>query len=298
MNKKFCTGLLFFCIIPLLYSQERIISFDNNWTVDLSVNYHFLRFDHEDLFGCRGNKPLDIGIGVRYKKVALGFHVELPFSSEFYNPASESFDLNLDYIEEKFIVDTFFSRYHSFFIDNYRTANPFAEGDSKVDLSILTTGVSFRWILNYEKHSLRGVYKLDRRQTISGGSPTFGCGAYYHSIHSADNKLPGYETRRHFIYTGPLAGYSYTWILGSGAFFNIDIVGGINPGLNTNEMKFVFVPALFPNLTFGFHFNTWSLISSVDVKFFIALQSYQLDTADWHQLSKINLTLLKVSKRF
>ena len=296
MYKKFCSVLLFLLIVPSLYSQEKIISFDNNWTIDLSLNYHYLLFDQEDLFGCRGNKPLDVGIGIRYKKIALGYDFELPFFSEYYAPSSQSFDLNFDYIAENYIATAFLIRYNSFFVKENQFTDLFR--DSEVNLDILQVGLTFRWALNSETYTLRGVYKLDRKQTISGGSPILGFGVYYHSIYSADDKLPGYDTKQHFIYSGLLVGYSYTWILGSGAFFNNEIVGGINPGFNTDGMKYIFIPSLFPKLTFGFHFNSWSIISSVDVKFFITMQSYEVDSADWHQLSKINITLLKVSVRF
>ena len=297
MNKKTCAVLLLlFCIIPLLYSQEKIITFDNNWTIDLSLNYHFLQFDQENIFGCRGNRPLDVGIGVAYKKIALGYNIELPFFSEYYAPSSQSFDMNLDFLGESYVVTTFLSRYHSFFINKYEELDLFT--DDNVDLDILSMGVSIRWLLNYEAHTLRGVYTLDRKQTISSGSPIIGFGFYYHSIYSADDNLPSYETRQHFIYSGLLIGYSYTWIFGRGAFLNIDTVAGINPGFNTNEMKYVFIPSAFPNFSFGFHFNTWSLISSVNFRFFMTIQSYEINAADWHQLSKMNVTFLKISKRF
>ena len=303
MNKRrYAVLLLSFFIIPLLFSQERqgrFVSFDNNWTIDLSLNFNFLQFDQENLFSCRGNKPLDIGIGLRYKKIALEFNVTLPFFTEFYHASSESFDLNFNYIENKYIINTFFSRYNSFFIKNYQimdTAVPVTDTD--VDLGILSTGASFRWILNSEIHSLRGVYKLDRQQTVSSGSLTLGVGIYYHSLYSADKNLPGYETKQHFIYTGPLVGYSYTWIFKNNAFFNIDVAGGINPGLNASEKKFVFIPALFPNATFGYHFKTWSIATSLSIRYFIAIQSYQIYSADLYQMSKIHLTIFKVSKRF
>ena len=278
------------------YSQEEIIPFNNNWTISLSINYHFIRFDQEDLFGCRGNKPLDMGMGIRYKKIALNFHIELPFSAEFYNPTSDSFDLNFDYIGENFIVNSYFSRYHSFFINNHQITEILSV--SEVDLDILSTGLSFRWVLNPKTHSLQGVYKLDRKQTISSGSPILGFGIYYHSIYSADEKLPGYETKQHFIYTGPLAGFSYTWLFGGGMFFNTNIVGGINPGLNSDEMKFVFIPSLFPDITLGLNYKTWSFTASLDLKLFLTLQSYQINSAGWNNLSKFNITLFKITKRF
>ena len=304
MNKRRCAVLLLsFFSIPLLFSQERrerFVSFDNNWTVDLSLNFNFLQFDEQDLFSCRGNRPLDIGIGLRYKKIGLAFHIALPIFTEFYHASSESFDFNFDYIEEKFAVNTFFSSYHSFYIKNQQTKDSVVPAaNTNIDLGILSTGASFRWILNSDIHSLRGVYKLDRQQTVSSGSPTLGVGIYYHSIYSADKNLPGYETKQHFIYTGPLVGYSYTWIFKNNAFFNIDVVGGINPGLNASEKKFVFIPALFPNATFGYHFKTWSIATSLSIRYFIALQSYQiLNAADRYQLSKMNWTIFKISKRF
>ena len=297
MNTK-CHAALFLllCIIPPLYSQEEIISFDNNWTIDLSANYHYLQFDQENLFGCRGNKPLDIGIGVRYKKIALGFNIELPYSAEFFHPNSESFDLNLDYFGNSFVIDTYFSRYHSFFINNHQLEDLFDNTD--VDLDILMTGMFACWVPKHKIHTLRGVYKLDEKQTVSNGSPIFGFGFYYHSVFSGDDKLPGYDTKQYFIYTGPLGGFSYTWVMGKGAFLNFNFIAGINSGLNTNKMKAVYIPAFFPGLIIGYHFKTWSLVSSVDAKIFLIIQSYEIETADWYNLCKMNITLLKITKRF
>jgi len=295
-KKRYAVVIFLICLCFPLYPEEAFVPFDNNWTIDLSLNFGFLRFTEENIFNCRGNKPLDLGIGLRYKKIALAFNIALPFFAEYYHASSESFDINLNYMEDRFVVNSYFSRYNSFYISRLEIMNPAA--GTHVDLGITSTGASVRWNLNPGVHTLQGVYRLNRQQTVSGGSPTIGFGAYYHSIYSADKNLPGYETKQYFIYSGPLFGYSYTWIYGKNSFFNFDIAGGINPGLNVREMQFVFIPALFPNMTFGIHFKTWSIASSVGIRFFIAFQSYEILTADWYQLSKINLTLIKISKRF
>jgi len=290
--KLFVFIINIFCIFPLLYAQENVLSFDKNWALDVSLNYHTLQFYQSDSFVCRGNKPLDLGLEIRYKKFELGFNIELPFLYEYYYPRSESFDINTKYIGERVVTNINFSKYSSFYIDEYQDMG------KEVDLDIMSTGFSVYWILDHEKHSLRGVYKLDRKQTVSSGSPLIGFGGYYNSIHSNDNKLPGYEDKQHFIYLSPLAGYSYVWIFGSGLFLNIDITVGANHGLHINERKFVLMPMAFPNMTFGYHFNTWSVNASVGANMYLAIQSFNNENIDWHQLLKINAVLLNVSKRF
>ena len=292
MHKKFSVILfLFFITIPLLYGQRSIQSFDNNWTINLTVNYHSLLFVQDTFFICRTNKPLDLGFGVKYKKFALGFSIELPYTSEYFRPQSESFEFNLDYVAQKFIVNAYLSRYHSFFTDNLM------DGNKAIDLDIMSAGSSFRWILNYERHSLQGIYKLDRKLTSSSGSPLVGFGAYYNTLYSDDKKLPGYETRQHYIYASPLVGYSYILVLPGQIFIQSDLVVGINNGLNVNEQKFAFMPIISPHATIGQHLGSWTFSFSFDATYFVNFQSFQ-DGLEWHQLVKMKIAMLRIMKRF
>ena len=295
--------------IEIPQMQENILKFSNNWTINASLNLQMLFFTQEDLFQCRGNKPLSMGIGVSYKKIALGFSFDLPLlyenNSTFsesnkiqFDRVPESINMEFDYIGDKFVVNTHLNRHKSFFINEINFTDRIEVTDSAVDLDIWLAGISFRWILRHERLSLQGVYKLNRRQITSSGSPLLGFGIYYNSISSQDMKLPGYETMQHYLYASPLIGYSYSWVFDHGLFINLDLGLGMNYGLNITKREFAFMPVILSNFTIGYHFRTWSFNASFDTNVFFSIQSFEAENTDWHRLIKLNITLFKISKRF
>ena len=295
--KKISAIVILFICISTLYAQENIVSFDNKWTVDLSMNYSLLRFQQNELFNCLGHKPIGLTIGAKYKNFGGSYTFQLPFLTEYYQPFSETFDLEFDYFMEKFTASLSFTRYKSFYIDEIFKGS-ILNNDKKVNLEILSIGASIRWVLNYRNHSLRGVYELNRQQKYSSGSFIIGLGVYYNSLYSDDLKLPLYETKQHYVSLAvPLVGYSYSWIFGSGFFLNADVMIGINNGLNFNNMKYEFMPSFFPNITLGMHQKTWSFSASINAKVFISVQSID-NNFQWYQLTKISSTFFKISKRF
>jgi hypothetical protein len=293
--------LLFNCI-SFAYTQENIIPFDNNWTFDLSMNYNFLQFQQNEAFNCTGHKPIGVDIGARYKNIGANFTFQLPILTQYVQPLSETFDIALDYYADKFIASVVFTRYKSFYINDINTSNFSGDiipnNNQKVDLEILLAGTSFKWILNHRNHSIRGVYVLDKMQRHSNGSFILGLGFYYNTIHSNDQLLPGYETKQHSLFLTPLAGYSYSWIFGSGFFLNADITLGVNAGLNITKSRFEFMPTIQPNMTIGYHLNTWSFSASVNAKLFMSVHSSVNNNYDWYLLSRISITLFKITKRF
>lgn len=301
MNWKLFFIIFFtvFFTVHLFSQEDEIVMFDSNWIVGLSLNYNEMGFTNNNESGIyRGNKPLDVGIGVKYKKLYGQINFNLPIVYNDYDPNPNSFDINMDFLGDKLLVNANFSRYSSFYKNEYTESD--TEENIFLDnnyLEIITSGLSFLWILNHEKHSLRGIYELDRMQTVSNGSFLAGFGAHYHSIFSPDNLLENYNTRQHYVYLSPLFGYSYTWLFTGGFFINGIITAGFNYGWYVNENEFVYMPIITPNITFGYHLKTWSFTSSIKGNYYYAITG-NADNSDWHQIYKIFFTIFKISKRF
>jgi hypothetical protein len=131
--------------------------------------------------------------------------------------------------------------------------------NNNIDLRIFSSGISTGWLLNNKNHSLSAAYDLDRNQLSSSGSPILGFGVFYAAIFSDDENVKRYNTNQHFIYFGPNVGYSYTFVFSKNIFLNINLVIGLDAGVNINTNKWLFIPLIMPKLSFGHHNKTWSL---------------------------------------
>jgi hypothetical protein len=123
----------------------------------------------------------------------------------------------------------------------------------------MSAGILAGWIYNHQKHSLGSVYGLNRKQNISSGSFLYGFGVYYTSLYADNPDIKRYTERNHILHFGPTAGYSYTWVLGSGMFINMSLNVGTNFGVAISENKVLFIPQIKPKISFGHHNRTWSI---------------------------------------
>ncbi|GMO70317.1 MAG: hypothetical protein Ta2A_18890 [Treponemataceae bacterium] len=159
--------------------------------------------------------------------------------------------------------EIFFKRYDNFYLDNGEETL----ARKNTGLDIMSSGIMAGWIHNHKNHSLRSVFTLSEKQTVSSGSFLYGFGVFYTSIrfNSSINYLPQNETmtrynkRQHIVYFGPTAGYSYTWILPHDMFLNLGLIVGANLGVTINDAKILFVPQINPKITFGHHNTSWSV---------------------------------------
>jgi hypothetical protein len=100
---------------------------------------------------------------------------------------------------------------------------------------------------------------LDGRQLSSSGSFLLGVGVFYISIYGSDDSIRRYDDKQRFIYFGPNASYSYTFVFPHNMFFNIKLSIGLDAGINTNENRWLFIPQIMPKISFGYHRNSWSI---------------------------------------
>jgi hypothetical protein len=239
--------ILLLCLdnVGFAFSEEPITAFNENFALSFFGNYNIGIFNQHQTLSYRTDEPWNIGLGVRYKNISAQISVPISFNSN-------SFVFELNSYFEKIFFELFLKRYQNFHDDQKTEYND-------AGLDIMSTGITAGWIHNNQNHSLSSVYSLDKKQNISNGSFLYGFGMFYTSIYSENYDIKHYDTRKYIIHFGPMAGYSYTWILPHNMFINTDVTIGINLGINVTEDKILFIPQIKPKISFGHHNGTWSI---------------------------------------
>jgi hypothetical protein len=240
----------FFSLCWNLFAEDAIVPFNEKIALNFSAKYNLMIFQQQSVSGAayRTDRPWNIGLGIRYKSLAL--QAFIPVTSK-----NNSFDIALNFYLKKMYYETFFRRYDDFYLDNDDESLINKNGD----LDIMSSGIMAGYIHNYENHSLRSVFTLSEKQTVSSGSFLYGFGAFYTSIYSWNETMLRYSERQHIVFFGPTGGYSYTWALPHSMFLNVGINIGANLGILVNDASILFIPQINPKITFGHHNNTWSI---------------------------------------
>jgi hypothetical protein len=252
---KVHTLLLLFSLfnVGIVFPEETTASvnekFKEKFVFNFMGNYNTGIFSQGQTVSYSTDEPSRIGLGFRYKKISA--QIFIPVSFNF-----NSFDLEFNSYFEEMYIESFLKHYRSFYDSNDTESND-------VGLDVMTAGITAGWIHNYRSHSLSSIYHLDRKQTISNGSFLYGFGMFYTSIYAEkyaeNNAIERYRDRKHIIHFGPMAGYSYTWILPHSMFINTGITVGVNLGINIRENNLLFIPQIRPKISFGHHNRDWSI---------------------------------------
>jgi hypothetical protein len=250
--------LLFFLFnVVLVFPEETTTLFGEKFALNAMSNYNIGIFSQDQTLSYRTDEPFRIGLGFRYKKIAAQLYVPLSHNIN-------SFDLEFNSYFEKMYIELFLKHYRSFYEDNEYTdvsmdvtATEMAASD--VGLDVMAAGITVGRIYNYQNHSLSSVYHLDRKQNRASGSFLYGFGAFYTSIYSDSGNIKQYAERKHITHFGPMAGYSYTWILPHDMFINTSITVGADLGISAKGKELLFIPQIKPKISFGHHNRAWSM---------------------------------------
>jgi hypothetical protein len=240
----------FFMLLPVFAgAEDAIVAFDESWAIKASGKYVITRFNQELSARYTTARPWALGLGVRYKDISAS--LSLPSLYAFDEHPAESFDLQVSSYYESLYYEAFCKRYQDF-----------TDGDSdhkSVDLRVFSSGISAGWLQNSKRHSLSAAYDLDCKQLSSSGSVILGMGVFYTSILGEDERVKRYNTVQHFVYAGPNVGYSYTFIFPNSIFLNMNLVIGLDMGLNVTAHTWLFIPGIMPKLSLGHHNTSWSI---------------------------------------
>ncbi len=192
----------------------------------------------------KSNSPYSLGLGAYIFEVGLEFTFAIPLdakSKEIYGP-SDARDIQLNLFTRSWGLDLFRQKYSGFYIDDPATKIPDNTPYPQLaDIESKNTGVTWSYIFNHKKFSLRSTHNFAERQIKSAGSfilfttiagfKTTGdsaiVGDEYRDYYGVDAKVqqikstsfsivPGYTynlVHKGFFLTGTLAiGPSHNWL--------------------------------------------------------------------------------------
>jgi hypothetical protein len=280
VNKSIGMMLLFYFLnTGAVFSEAPITEFGEKFTLTFSTNNNMGVFRLQEISRYKTDIPWELGVGFRYRKISARIAVPVSFDKT-------SFDFQINAYHEKMFVELFLKRYRYFYHEDDIEQN-------NAGLDIGAGGITAGWIQNNERHSLASVFNLDRKQNISNGSFLYGAGVFYTAIYSENKDIAHYHERQTLFYFGPVAGYSYTWVLPHDMFINTGINIGFNMGINMRENSVLFIPQFRPKLSFGHHNDTWSVNMIVSAHSAILL--WERDISDTFVPATVTLNF---SKRF
>lgn len=150
----------YFFIGPLF--KKNNLDFDIFSADDVKKSYTF-----------RANHSFSLGFNVNLFDVNLGivFAMPLETKSDLLYGASEVSDLQLTAISRRWFADVYFQRYDGFYVQSpdvvIPTGQPFPQ---RADLVTQNLGMSFAYVFNNNKFSLKAPYLFSERQKVSKGS--------------------------------------------------------------------------------------------------------------------------------
>lgn len=253
----------FLFLLPFFYisgnaQEPAVVKFNNILTLNVSMNYNYMVYEQSSLdHSLQSNRPWDFGVNIGFLNISLGFSFSVPFLYDQYHEKSQSYDISFNNYNDKSFTSGYI-RYYSGFNNGV---------DKNIDLKIFSMGISWAYVFN-EDHSIRAVYNLDRKQTVSNGSFLIGGGLSFSSINSTSSLLSNYKKEQNTFYSGPNIGYSYTWILGGDFFINVLSTIGANYVLNNWKLSAGFQAS--PKFSVGYHSKYWSLSVYSNYSYIIA----------------------------
>ena len=121
----------------------------------------------------KANHTYSLGFNVNLFDVNLGivFAVPLNTKSEQLFGSSDVSDLQLIAISRRWFADVYFQRYNGFYVQSPDVVIPNGQPfPQRPDLVTQNLGMSFAYIFNHQKFSLRAPYIFSERQKVSKGS--------------------------------------------------------------------------------------------------------------------------------
>jgi hypothetical protein len=106
VNFAFFFHLLLNIIFPvIIYAEDTITGFNENWAANFVVNYNIGVLRISDSPEYTTNKPFDIGLGIRYKDFSASVSVPVQFDNPFN---TWLFDINVDSYFDKVYYKAYF----------------------------------------------------------------------------------------------------------------------------------------------------------------------------------------------
>lgn len=215
----------YFFVGPLL--KKNNLDFDIVSADDPKKSYTF-----------KANHAFSLGFNINLFDVNLGivFPVPLETKSEQLFGRSDVKDFQLTAISRRWFADAYFQKYSGFYVQSPNVVIPVGQpSPQRPDLVTSNLGMSFAYVFNHEKFSLRAPYLFSERQKVSKGSFLLSYVLSSFTLAADSSLIPiskwlewgrgasVHEAR--FTSLGIAPGYSYTLVLNK-FFLNMTLVLG------------------------------------------------------------------------
>lgn len=203
----------YFFLGPLIKKND--LDFDIVSTNDAKKTYNF-----------KANHSVSAGFNINLFDVNLGiaFGIPLEVESEQLYGKSDVQDLQLIAIGRQWFADMYFQKYHGFYVQYPELVVPRGQPfPQRPDLTTQNFGMSFTYIFNHEKFSLRAPYLFSERQKVGKGSFLFSYVLSSFTLQADSSLIPSSRWLEwgagaavndvRFTSLGFAPGYSYTFVV-------------------------------------------------------------------------------------
>jgi hypothetical protein len=259
MRPKIYLTALFLVLTQHLYSQYDslyIAKFKQKFGIQVYTTYSFTSLRHTNALGEQqiylSNAPAGIGLGIMWRGSGLYLSYGFDFLRDKRRGKTHSFDFQYHYYDRHFILDLFGQNYRGFY----------TVGDEgyiiRPDIRLSIWGASFQYSFNDRRFSHSATFGQTELQLKPAGGFLLGAGFYYTTT-GVDNPLTENELlAEHKLLFGPIAGYSYNWVI-KRYYLSTVLSAGINLGLENIDKKLNAYPILFPRFSAGYNADKWSV---------------------------------------
>lgn len=225
------------------------------------------------------NNTFNLGLGATYRGFTLNIGVGPPVingnSSE--RGKTVKLDLQMHLHNRSSLIDVSGQFYKGFY--NYQANEFLPQYSYNKDLDVKLIGISYNYIFNNKKFSLRPGFHHDERQLKSAGSLLIGFQALYGiaenkyqpilPIELSYNSLDLYKYR--FFNAGPNIGYGYNWVFLKHFFIAAALSTSIQLSFikenydldnNLNASSEGLLPQYHGRLGIGYQNDQWGIIAS------------------------------------
>ncbi|HCR53761.1 MAG TPA: hypothetical protein DIW27_05040 [Cytophagales bacterium] len=194
--------------------------------------------DAKKSYTFKSNNSFSAGFNINVLDVNLGIAFGMPLnvkSEQLYGESDVS-DLQLTAISKKWFADVYLQKYNGFYVQFPDQVVPKDQPfPQRPDLITRNSGMSFTYIFNHERFSLKAPYLFSERQKVSKGSLLFSYVLSSFSLEADSAMIPssrwvdwgaGAETNQLRITSlGFAPGYSHTFVIEK-FFLNLTLVFG------------------------------------------------------------------------
>ncbi len=191
------------------------------------LNLRVDRLKHQESITYFSNNRINLGIGVSHPRIpfeiSVGFAVGNRLNEK--HSKSKSLDLQIHRYGRKYVLDVFFQKYKSFYIEDSGLT---LTKSNFPNLSISVAGIVGQYIFNGERFSCQAAYNQKEIQIKSTGSFLLGGGIYFFDLESEDSPIIGDNHRVKSYQLGLNTGYSYNWKINNKWLLNGSFTMGAN----------------------------------------------------------------------